>query len=62
MVHKLEKSDYKQAMEGEGWAIVDYQDMITRATGKEKETLTHIMNEEKEHLDELMKLIKCKVR
>lgn len=54
----LEYDDYKEAIEGEGWAIADYADMISRAeTDKEKEVLTHIRNEEKEHLDELIGLL-----
>ena len=62
MVHKYSKrfEDFKEAMEGEGWAINDYKDMISRAkTEKEKEVLTHIMKEEQEHLDELMGMMKC---
>jgi rubrerythrin len=63
MVHKLKKyNDYKEAIEGEGWAIGDYKDMISNAKSeKEKRVLTHIMKEEQEHLSELMSLMKCKV-
>lgn len=54
--------DYKEAIEGEGWAIVDYTDMISKAkTKKERDTLIHIRDEEKEHLKELMDLLKCRV-
>lgn len=60
MVHKI-SNEYREAIEGEGWAIVDYTDMISKAkTKKEKEVLTHIRDEEKEHLDELLKLMRCK--
>jgi rubrerythrin len=63
MVHKIKRSqDYLEAIEGEGWAIVDYQNMISNAkTEKERKVLTHIMNEEQEHLKELMGLLKCEV-
>ncbi len=59
---RLKKVDYKEAMEGEGWAIGDYKDMVARAkTENEKKTLSHILKEEEQHLDELMNLTKCKV-
>lgn len=59
---RLKRADYKEALEGEGWAITDYKDMVSKAeTKKEKNVLTHIMNEEKEHLNELMELMECKV-
>jgi len=49
--------DYKEAIEGEGWAIGDYADMIVKAdTTTERETLLHIRKEEQEHFDELMDL------
>lgn len=66
MVHKMKNArleDYKEAIEGEGWAINDYTAMISNVkTEKEKEVLTHIRDEEKEHLNELMELMKCKVK
>jgi hypothetical protein len=53
--------DYKQALQGEGWAIGDYTDMISKAdTPKERRKLTHIMKEEQEHVDELIDLMMSK--
>lgn len=53
----LTNADLTSAIEGEGWAINDYKDKITRAkTLKEKRVLTHIMNEEKSHLGMLLRL------
>jgi hypothetical protein len=58
MVHKL---DLKPALEGEGWAIQDYTERISRATTEhEREVLTHIRDEEKQHAVELLELMKCK--
>jgi rubrerythrin len=64
MVHKIKNAeDYKEALSGEGWAINDYKDMISKVkTKKEKRILTHIMNEEVEHQKELIKLMSCKVK
>jgi hypothetical protein len=53
----LTKADYKEAIEGEGWATGDYKDMISKAgTSEEMVTLSHIEKEEEEHLDEVMAL------
>lgn len=53
--------NYKEQIEGEGWAINDYKGKIAEAkTENEKKVLTHIMNEEKEHLSELLELENCK--
>jgi rubrerythrin len=61
MHKKCNCNDYKEAIEGEGWAIVDYTDFISKAKSeKEKKALTHIRDEEKEHLNELMELMRCK--
>ena len=64
MVHKTKRlDDFKEAVEGEGWAINDYKDMIAKAKSRhEKKVLTHIMNEEQEHLGELFKLMSCEVK
>ena len=52
--------DFKEAIEGEGWAINDYANMIAKSeTDDERKILTHIRGEEQEHLEELMKLMKC---
>jgi hypothetical protein len=57
----LTYADFKEAVEGEGWAIGDYAAMISEAdTEKERWMLTHIRNEENEHLDELVELMECK--
>jgi gamma-glutamylcyclotransferase (GGCT)/AIG2-like uncharacterized protein YtfP len=57
----LEYHDYKEAIEGEGWAIGDYAAMIAEAdTEKERWMLNHIRKEEQEHLDELVELMECK--
>jgi rubrerythrin len=54
-------NDYKEAIEGEGWAIMDYTYIISKAKSeKEKKDLTHIRDEEKQHLGELMELMECK--
>jgi hypothetical protein len=56
--HGLSYKDYKEAVEGEGWAIGDYKDMISKSdTDEEREALTHIKEEEEEHLDELHDLM-----
>jgi hypothetical protein len=50
--------DYKEAVEGEGWAIGDYKDMLSKArSDEEKEVLGHILKEEQEHLNELQSLM-----
>lgn len=57
----LSYDDYKEAIEGEGWAIGDYAGMISDAdTNSEKKVLKHIRDEEKEHLDELQDLLRQK--
>jgi|GEM_PF-5930232 len=57
----LTYEDYKEAVEGEGWAIGDYADMISKAdSNKEKRILRHIRDEEREHMDELIELMGCK--
>ena len=57
----LSYDDYKEALEGEGWAIGDYKDMISKAdTEHERKVLTHIHDEEEEHVDELTDLMGCK--
>jgi hypothetical protein len=56
----LTKHDFKEALEGEGWAIGDYKDMISKTDSpNEQETLKHIMKEEQEHQDELINLMQC---
>jgi len=55
----LTYEDYKDAILGEGWADGDYKDMVSKAdTPEEKAVLTHIMEEEQEHTDELLGLMK----
>jgi rubrerythrin len=54
----LAYSDYTEALEGEGWAIGDYKDMISKADKPyEIEKIRHIMKEEQEHQDELLGLM-----
>jgi rubrerythrin len=49
--------DYKEAVEGEGWAIGDYKDLLKKAeTQEEKDTIEHIVKDEQEHLGLLLKL------
>jgi len=59
IVMPLTYKDYKEAIEGEGWAIGDYKDLLARAeTPEEKKVIKHILKEEEEHLDELWVLVK----
>lgn len=62
MVHKNKRErDFREALEGEGWAIVDYTDMIVNAkNSEERRVLTHIRDDEKEHQTELLKLMRCR--
>jgi rubrerythrin len=54
----LTYQDYKEALQGEGWAIGDYTDMIAKSDKPaERKMLTHIMKEEQEHMDELIRLM-----
>lgn len=54
----LDYGDYKQALQGEGWAIGDYTNMIAKSDkADEKKMLTHIKEEEQEHMDMLILLM-----
>ena len=54
----LSYNDYKEALEGEGWAQGDYKGMIAKAdTKKEKKVLREIHDEESHHEDELLELM-----
>jgi rubrerythrin len=56
-----EQFDYTEALEGEGWAIGDYKDMISKSDSlTEQKTLKHILKEEQEHQDELLGLMREK--
>jgi hypothetical protein len=60
-MNPLTYDDYKEAIEGEGWAIGDYLDMLGKAdTPEERTTIRHIRKEEQEHLDELIDLMELK--
>lgn len=57
----LTYKDFKEAIEGEGWAIGDYAGMIAESDDEgQRKMLTHIRDEEKEHLDELVTLLECR--
>jgi hypothetical protein len=54
----LKKEEYLEAVAGEGWAINDYKDMVSKSDDpKEKKLLEHIMKEEEEHLMELQAMM-----
>jgi len=55
------KEDWEDAIAGEGWAIQDYTNMLDGATPEERKVLEHIIEEEKEHLEELLMLKHCKL-
>jgi len=56
----LTSHDFKEALEGEGWAIGDYKDMISKSDSLvEQQQLKHILKEEQEHQDELIDLMQC---
>jgi hypothetical protein len=50
----VSRPDYEEALAGEGWAIADYQAMLADATPEEAVVIKHIIEEEKEHLQELL--------
>jgi rubrerythrin len=53
----MECNELKEAIEGEGWAIGDYKDFISKTKNeKVRNILDHILKEEQEHLKELLEL------
>jgi len=62
MTHKVNTmDDYDSALQGEGWASVDYTAMISQArTDEERRVLTEIRDEENQHQRELLELMRCK--
>jgi rubrerythrin len=60
MTHKISK-DFKEALAGEGWAINDYTDLISREKDPSvRAKLTEIRDEEKKHQSELLELSLCR--
>lgn len=59
MTHKISK-EFKEALAGEGWAINDYTDLITRERDpKVRAKLVEIRNEEVKHQTELLTIAEC---
>ena len=56
-IEKSKGQKIQQAIKNEKRAIVEYRDLIKQIP-EYKENFEHIMNEEKEHLAELEKLVK----